>query len=485
MAPKSCRYCNAPLAGGDTSAPAAPYCGDEHKRLYLERVQRDTIDRLRSTGSAMPVPASGVLHAGPPPGLYAAPPLRGPRREEAAGPAVTVIETATVTPAMIARATVAPEASLGALAEATAGHPASEPAAPAPPLHIEKTDNASLSNLLRQARDRIAHDPAPTSTALAIRRKARPRARLVSVVAAETASAPVKLPETQPEATPVRRVRLDGDSAPPALDMPILPEAMAPAAAASTPAPEPALQMASPAVAKPASECSIDVMAPHLSVTPATWAERIPWYAKFALVLALTGAGAGYWYYAPASAKAPAVRQAMDEVKPLRVTPSEWTVVKAGGAGASGRTLTLHKASMELTNYQVEFVGTVEHRALGWAVRVQDPANYYAAKLRLNPTGKARLSFLRWRVVDGVPGPETVLPLEMPLPSNEQYQVKVDVRDSRIVTSVQGTVIDRWTDETFSKGGFAYTNQNTERGKISLTSIGVLNAGGPLARAGR
>ena len=479
MAPKSCRYCNAPLAGGDASLPAVPYCNDEHKRLYLERVQRDTIDRLRNTGSAIPSSASGVLHAGPPPGLYSTPPLRGPRREEGAPQAAAVIETATV-----ARVSVALEASLGALAEATAGHPISEPPPAAPPLHIEKTDNASLSNLLRQARDRIAHDPAPTSTALAIRRKARPRARLATMVAAQ-AGVPAAPPIPSNEATPVRPVNVAEPGEPPCLDTPILPQAMAPAAAASALDPEQAIDVAPPAVAKPVSEFRIEVSPPSLSLPPATWTERIPWYAKFALVLALTGAGAGYWYYAPASAHAPAPRPAMDEVKPLSVAPSEWSVVKAGGAGGSGRTLTLHKASMDLTNYHVEFVGTVEHRALGWAVRVQDPANYYAAKLRLNPTGKARLSFLRWRVVDGVPGPETVLPLEMPLPSNEQYQVKVDVRDSRIVTSVQGTVIDSWTDGTFTKGGFAYTNQNTERGRIALTTIGVLNAGGPLARARR
>ena len=105
---------------------------------------------------------------------------------------------------------------------------------------------------------------------------------------------------------------------------------------------------------------------------------------------------------------------------------------------------------------------------------IQDPGNYYAAKLRRNPSGQARVSFIRWKVVNGVPGPEAILPLEMRLPSNDQYTVKVDVRGDQIVTTLQGKVIDRWTDDTFTKGGFAYANQNTERGEIVTTTIGMV-----------
>jgi len=500
---KFCRYCETPLPAGEAGGRPADFCSDEHRQRYQEKIQRETVERLRSTQSG--VGGSGVLHAGPPPGLMAAPPLRGVRRD---AQTATEIETATV----MSRG-LAPEAVLGALSDAAAPR-----TAPIPGLGvIEKTDNASLSNLLRQARERIASDAA-TTTALAVRRKPRPKARSgglaagangdghaapvpearveakpgpAAAIEAEAPAVPVAEPSPEAKAVetelkpagaagrvvPVRRVE-EVLAAPPAAGAPVRPEAKAAAGVVSSPEAKPSLPAGAAAPVKPSSDFQIEITPPALAVPAAGVLDRVPWYAKTALVLLLAGGGGYAWWSTQGQAKPARVKRKMEEVKPLNMAPTEWTTVNATGAEAKkmGRVMTLHKASMELTDYRVEFVGTVDHRALGWAVRVQDPGNYYAAKLRKNAVGTARLSLIRWRVTNGEAGPETVLPLEMRLPSNEQYTVKVDVRGDQIVTTLQGKVIDRWTDSSLTKGGFAYLNQNNERGKIVVTTIGMVRA---------
>jgi len=516
MTVKFCRFCDTALPAGEPGGRPSDFCNEDHRQRYQEKIQRETVERLRSAQSA--VGHGGVLQAGPPPGLVAAPPLRGVRRDTQTA---TEVETAVV----VGRG-VAPERALSVLGEATGAHPTTIPGLGA----IKKTDNASLSNLLRQARERIASDQ--TTTALAVRRKPKPKARSGAPAAgarpdaaatngaaqAAVQAAPVEakpqpvLPKAgavpakavppvakaAPVTTPagpapaktasaaspeqdrtvaVRRVAEPLLEPPPAED-PVRPQARPAMAAVSSPEANPTLPANSARLVNPSSDFTIEVTPPALAVPEAGAWERVPWYAKAALAM-LVAAGGGYAWWNAQTEPAPApIKRKMDEVQPLNMAPTEWTTVKAAGpeALAAGRTLTLHKASMELTNYRVEFVGTVDHRALGWAVRVQNPGNYYAAKLRRNATGAARLSLIRWRVTNGEAGPETVLPLEMRLPSNEQYTVKLDVRGDQIVTTLQGKVIDRWTDTTLTKGGFAYLNQSNERGKIVVTTIGMVRA---------
>lgn len=523
MTVKFCRFCDTALPADEPAGRPSDFCCEDHRQRYQEKIQRETVDRLRSAQS--PMGHGAMLQAGPPPGLVSAPPLRGVRRD-------TQIMTEAETEVVVGRG-LAPERALGVLGEATGAHPTAIPGLGA----IAKTDNASLSNLLRQARERIASDQ--TATALAVRRKPKPKARggapaagarpevaatngaaqlpvqaapveakpqpvlpkAVAVeakaeppvamaapviapsapVTAQASPAPAKAaPAARPEqdrTVAVRRVAQPLVEPPPAGD-PLRPEARASVAAVSSPEANPTLPASSARPVKPSSDFKIEVTPPALAIPEAGPWERVPWYAKAALAM-LVAAGGGYAWWNAQTEPAPApIKRKMDEVQPLNMAPTEWTTVKAAGpeALAAGRTLTLHQASMELTNYRVEFVGTVDHRAMGWAVRVQNPGNYYAAKLRRNATGTARLSLIRWRVTNGEAGPETVLPLEMRLPSNEQYTVKLDVRGDRIVTTLQGKVIDRWTDGTLTKGGFAYLNQNNERGKIIVTTIGMVRA---------
>jgi len=476
MALKCCRFCEAPLADGDNAGRPGEFCSDEHRREYLDQIQRETVERLKRSEVATLTHYQTVLQAGPPPGLMHTPALRGNLRDahlhrdpngERGTQTSFVLETAK---APLVNGSVA--ADLAAASEAAAHPPTTSDAIG----HIEKTDNASLSNLLREARDRIANDPAPTTTALAIRRKSRPVSK--RPMPPNGASNGTHVPEAAEaaQAVPVRPV-VDLAIEPPQITVPLRPEAQPSIGVVSSPTAQPDYPSQNNTLAKPSSEACIEIAPPTLAMPTATLMERIPWYVVLVLVLGIAGAGGYYWSTTQALAAKPAARPVMDEVKPLSMAITEWETVNATGEDSfmSGRTLTLHKSSMELTDYRVEFVGMVDYRALGWAVRIQDPGNYYAAKLRRNPSGKARLSFVRWKVENGVAGPEAILPLEMRLPSNEQYTVKIDVRGDQIVTSLQGKVIDRWSDDTFSKGGFGYSNQNTELGKVVVTTIGILN----------
>lgn len=466
MALKFCRFCNTPLGVDENVPSVGDFCSGDHRRQFQEKIQRETIERLKRSESRAPhagpeFPRS-ILQPGLPPNLIPTPPMQSVPRPGVSSAAVALAIVPDADPAPV-------ESSLVEISKVTAAVPAS-PAQP-PPGALPKTDNAELSNLLRQAKGRIASDPTAPTMALALRRRPRPTGKTPP----PPPQSPQQLP-ARPAAITVRSVETVAEPGP-ATD-PVLEIVSAPAAAGALKSePQVTFEAApfSPAIA-PAG-IVVDVQTPALEFAPAdeSLLARMPWTARLAIVAALAAAGGGLYWQSEQAKAASASRTAEVRIAPLAIHPGDWVNQPAAGADAqrSGRTLTVFKPSLGLADYRIEFTGEIAHRALGWVFRMKDASNYHAAKLLYTPTAKTRLNLVRWTVKNGVPGEKTWIPVDGPLPANGRYVVRVDVRGNSFATRVQGRQVDRFTDSTFPAGGFGFANENTERGKIESTSAGI------------
>src|SRR5262249_21229501 len=64
--------------------------------------------------------------------------------------------------------------------------------------------------------------------------------------------------------------------------------------------------------------------------------------------------------------------------------------------------LALYRPSVGLTDYQVQFLGMIDKKALSWVVRAADFDNYYVLKLMvLKPGPLPTISVTRYAVVNG------------------------------------------------------------------------------------
>jgi hypothetical protein len=198
---------------------------------------------------------------------------------------------------------------------------------------------------------------------------------------------------------------------------------------------------------------------------------------KALAAVALIAAGGGYYMWQGGSAPASAARPKRAAVAPILMSPVGWsnTPGTTKRDRDAGRTLTLYRPSLELSDYRVNFTGEIEQRALGWVFRVKDPANYYAAKLVAVPGGKLKL--VRWTVVAGESSEQVTVPVDIPLPSNEKYKIQLDAKGPRFTVAVQGQQIDSWTDTKFASGGFGLANEHTERARVTEVQIGVFGSG--------
>lgn len=147
-----------------------------------------------------------------------------------------------------------------------------------------------------------------------------------------------------------------------------------------------------------------------------------------------------------------------------------WSYDNAGfvRAGALG----LFTPSLGMSDYDLEFLGRIEKKALSWVVRAQDANNYYAFKLLITRPGPLpSVALVRYAVLQGKEGPRTQVPIPLVLRNDTLFRVRTIVRGSSLTTTVQGVVVDTWSDDRLSKGGIGFFSSKGEQSLFRWVTV--------------
>jgi hypothetical protein len=153
----------------------------------------------------------------------------------------------------------------------------------------------------------------------------------------------------------------------------------------------------------------------------------------------------------------------------LKSTASDW-----GSADGEVRptSLRIWKPSTSLSNYELEFMGQIEHKSMDWAFRAADLKNYYATKLVITKAGPLpNAGLIRYIVLDGRERERVELPLPLTLERGVDYRVRVSVQGNHFLTSVNGQLISSWTDNILSRGGVGFFSDNGESALLKWVSV--------------
>jgi hypothetical protein len=116
--------------------------------------------------------------------------------------------------------------------------------------------------------------------------------------------------------------------------------------------------------------------------------------------------------------------------------------------------LALLSASIPLTDYRFEFRGEIRKKSLGWAFRASDLRNYYAMKILITKPGPVPMAVIvRYAVVDGRAVDQVQLPLFLDLRRDSIYHVETKVDHDRFITSINGRIVDNFSDRRHPSGG--------------------------------
>jgi hypothetical protein len=153
----------------------------------------------------------------------------------------------------------------------------------------------------------------------------------------------------------------------------------------------------------------------------------------------------------------------------LRSISSDWN----RDAGVVRPTsLRLWKPSTSLSNYELEFMGQIDHKSMDWAFRAADLHNYYGTKLVMTRPGPLpNAGLVRFVVLDGRERERVELPLPLTLERGVDYKVRVSVRGNRFLTSVNGQLISSWMDSRISRGGVGFFSEDGESSVLKWVSV--------------
>ena len=134
--------------------------------------------------------------------------------------------------------------------------------------------------------------------------------------------------------------------------------------------------------------------------------------------------------------------------------------------------LALFTPTVGLSDYNFEFLGQIENRALSWVYRAKDARNYYLGRLVITRGGPVpEVSLVRSVVKNGRESKQFLTVLTMNLRTDTIYRVRVDVNGSDFTTSVLGQVVDTFTDASHPQGGIGFYGGRGETSRIRWVEV--------------
>jgi len=143
-----------------------------------------------------------------------------------------------------------------------------------------------------------------------------------------------------------------------------------------------------------------------------------------------------------------------------------WSSDAAGFAHPSA--LALYRPSLGLSDYKMQFVGTIDKKALSWVVRAADFNNYYAVQLAvLKPGPVPTIGVTRYAVINGKRQNQVTTPLLMSARSDTVYRVSLDVDGDHFALSVQDQPVDSWSEPKLRQGGIGFFSEPDAASRIA------------------
>jgi hypothetical protein len=133
-------------------------------------------------------------------------------------------------------------------------------------------------------------------------------------------------------------------------------------------------------------------------------------------------------------------------------------------AGARTGSLALFAPSIEMIDYDMEFLVRVEKSSVTWVFRAAELSDYYRAVLRVNPKGG--YLFERSAVIGGVAEPAVSKPVTVSSGARTALAVRTSVKGKDFAVFLEGQAVDQWSDDRLPIGGVGFGSTPDDRARL-------------------
>jgi hypothetical protein len=134
--------------------------------------------------------------------------------------------------------------------------------------------------------------------------------------------------------------------------------------------------------------------------------------------------------------------------------------------------LALYRPSLGLRDYDMDFLGLIDKKALSWVVRAKDFDNYYVVKLVMTKAGPLpTMGITRYAVIDGKAQPSVNTVAAINARPDMLYRVTMNVHDDTFLLSIQDAVVDNWTEGRLKRGGVGFFASRGEESRLRWLQV--------------
>jgi len=127
---------------------------------------------------------------------------------------------------------------------------------------------------------------------------------------------------------------------------------------------------------------------------------------------------------------------------------------------------------VNLTDYQVQFLGLIDKKAMSWVVRAADFENFYVVKLEvLKPGPMPTIGLTRYAVIDGKASDRHDVAIPLSVRTDTVYRVLMNVQGNDFSVEVQGQIADSWTETRLPRGGIGFFTASGEASRLRWMQI--------------
>jgi len=138
----------------------------------------------------------------------------------------------------------------------------------------------------------------------------------------------------------------------------------------------------------------------------------------------------------------------------------DWCVDAAGVRTGS---LALFTPSLDLRDYEMEFLTRIENRSVVWVFRASNLSEYHMCSIKVSPGGG--YDFKRRTVIGGIRGPAVTAALRKAR-AKTAFTVRLRAAGNEFAVWVDGQSIDNWTDNRLPIGGVGFMGGPDDRARI-------------------
>jgi hypothetical protein len=134
--------------------------------------------------------------------------------------------------------------------------------------------------------------------------------------------------------------------------------------------------------------------------------------------------------------------------------------------------LALYRPSIDLTDYQLQFLGLIDKKALSWVVRAADFDDYYVVKLVVVKPGPVpTIGVTRYAVVHGVAQDRADTLAFINAREDMLYRVRMDIHGDTFALTVQGQMVDSWSEPRLRTGGVGFFTARGEASRLRWVQV--------------